>query len=1099
MLHIVKQFIFGLTLSLKSELNNSDQFNAALNNLENSDELLATKATLEINQFFKNLDLDNNWSISWDEKSKSFIEDEQIKVLFDKIGLTLPRGGRDILLGSVKNKLIEFQWERNVDIRESQLSREAFNKEILDTTPDKFSDPVLSDSDISEWFNTINKRGSFNSETIWTYLHDWDQNDIIMKKDGKGKYYIELDNSVSGWGNDIVSETTDIQTIQKVEELVKEITAGNLFKSSPDEKWKDTEDNNPIETQEIITERDDLNYSSLSKIISSMNFSELQELQSYFENNNRKSEWAKMRSIGYNPDGSFGNTEMKEIIKLVDSVIKNQELLRNTKDYREKLKIIFDYNVDGLLDNEQAFYTKEKQIFEKITTEEHFENILKNLWYTDKAQFDSEFNENYYSAREKFKNLLAISLDGDYVLDPGLMMTNPDAKKQLNEQLQLIDDQVKEDFTMSEKVQKMSAEYPELAKQFQENTVSVARQAYLQSISWVVWGAVWVAATFDISNFTEQVIDNASVWVVNGVFWLVLWKEVFRSYDDKTAASVWVVNFIPFVTVTHEFYEEKVSGLKNLFQTEKIENWMKVNIGASWAVWAGVIWLNYEKVDEKTQEGRDQLKEQMTDMLSDVIDNINDKKEFSELWMEDTQENKKYYEQIKALYLATWGNEIAKSEIVTWAANLYERMLAEENEWFTINGVTLAAIYTTVLWFIPTIWVRGEYSSVSWEKRRFVISKLEGQSNFTIEKGNFTTIDEYKELNKELNQYESGFSYKTRYNDSNREWNWKFLDPNNSIDNRYKVITEISKRVWDLQKVNLHEFLLKYASSTQEKKLAIISTLGAWTRKSKDVKNADTPEKLIKLDKERRTPFNNIFGFDTSKYANQYYKLLSKQEKLNSIPDHGTSFDAISALNVWWDSTIENNKLNTRAYGIDMIHGSIDMIADKDDNPIQVEITDTQDKLDFAANVKKLAVHHGDALYKLAADIEDGSISLFFYKDPDGFNDRILPVMNKVEAKETISVDVYTPKYDVIAWSFFGSGHEDKKKSDDNQNGGNVETETWNQNNNNNASDIWSWEGGYPGSNTTENTSKVSNAKINRNKAGAAILAHDISTTNLKK
>jgi hypothetical protein len=57
-----------------------------------------------------------------------------------------------------------------------------------------------------------------------------------MKKDGKGKYYIELDNSVSGWGNDIVSETTDIQTTQKVEELVNNITTGNLFQSSPDEK-----------------------------------------------------------------------------------------------------------------------------------------------------------------------------------------------------------------------------------------------------------------------------------------------------------------------------------------------------------------------------------------------------------------------------------------------------------------------------------------------------------------------------------------------------------------------------------------------------------------------------------------------------------------------------------------------------------------------------------------------------------------------------------------------------------------------------------------------------------------------------------------------
>jgi hypothetical protein len=127
--------------------------------------------------------------------------------------------------------------------------------------------------------------------------------------------------------------------------------------------------------------------------------------------------------------------------------------------------------------------------------------------------------------------------------------------------------------------------------------------------------------------------------------------------------------------------------------------------------------------------------------------------------------------------------------------------------------------------------------------------------------------------------------------------------------------------------------------------------------------------------------------------------------------------------------------MSNRVSGIDMLHGSIDMISYSDDKntPIQVEITDQQDKLDFAANVKKLAVNHGDALHQLAAGIEDGSISLYFYKDPDGFNDRILPVMNKVEAKETISVDVYNPTYDVTAWSLFALGHEDEKKSDDNQ------------------------------------------------------------------
>jgi hypothetical protein len=41
-----------------------------------------------------------------------------------------------------------------------------------------------------------------------------------------------------------------------------------------------------------------------------------------------------------------------------------------------------------------------------------------------------------------------------------------------------------------------------------------------------------------------------------------------------------------------------------------------------------------------------------------------------------------------------------------------------------------------------------------------------------------------------------------------------------------------------------------------------------------------------------------MFGFDTSKYAQEYYDILGQQETLESTTQYGTSFDAISALNV---------------------------------------------------------------------------------------------------------------------------------------------------------------------------------------------------------
>jgi hypothetical protein len=52
-----------------------------------------------------------------------------------------------------------------------------------------------------------------------------------------------------------------------------------------------------------------------------------------------------------------------------------------------------------------------------------------------------------------------------------------------------------------------------------------------------------------------------------------------------------------------------------------------------------------------------------------------------------------------------------------------------------------------------------------------------------------------------------------------------------------------------------------------------------------------------------------------------------------------------------------------------------------------IEISDKNDTMAFANTI---AQTNPD----LAQLIEDGKVTLYFYKDPDGFDDRILPVEN---------------------------------------------------------------------------------------------------------
>lgn len=753
--------MFGITLGIKSNIDNPNQFNSIVNQLDSTDKNEAKLASFKISQFFTSLDLDLDYIITWEEKWQSNITDEDLNNLLVKLGFNkrLIMRKPDIFLEKINGLLIKYLAERKIVVRQDQLSREALSKEIQDLSPDKFTNPKLDNNKIINALNNINNSWIFWYEIIWNYLNNWVENDILMKKHENWKYYIELDNSVSGWWNDLSSILLNVYTLENVIAIVETMTTGNLLSETMFEnnnKWTNKSDNIKTMEKSVVTSAEKflgVEYEKLNKteILSNISVSTLTDL---LKNNNisklvqylKKALWTDfidtftysnvlgfrnyskavniLENAWYKIKGGFlGTVEAMWVIGTINSVNETQTLIVDMKA-NEKLKIIFDYNADGLLDSQNNFYTQEKEIFNAIQNDTDFENILKNLGYTSKSQFDAEFNENYYVAREKFKTLLSISLDGDYVLNPALMMSNPNAKSELNKQLQFIDCKLNKDISMNEKVISLSEEYPLLASQFQENIKNIAKGIYLESLSWFTWWTNILGASFNIEWITKKIVDTVSVWNMNGSFWIVFWKEFFRSYDDKTKANIWVINFIPYISASHVLCEEKVSGLKELFQTTHITDWYKVIVWWFLAVWSWALSVEYKKLDEETKLWRAQLKEEMWDMLSIVLDNISKGKSFEELTIADTQNNRDYYEQIKALFLVTGMNNIAKKEIITWAKNTYERILVQDNLWITWVWVNLSILYRVLHWFIPLVWINSEHSKIEWNKRRFVINEI---------------------------------------------------------------------------------------------------------------------------------------------------------------------------------------------------------------------------------------------------------------------------------------------------------------------------------------------------------------------------------------
>jgi hypothetical protein len=232
-----------------------------------------------------------------------------------------------------------------------------------------------------------------------------------------------------------------------------------------------------------------------------------------------------------------------------------------------------------------------------------------------------------------------------------------------------------------------------------------------------------------------------------------------------------------------------------------------------------MVGIDYTKVDETTAEGISQMKDQMKTMLSAMLDNISKNEGFEKTGLEDNSENRAAYDQLMALYQATGANEIAKQDILTGALNNYERELFNTAEGFNVTGLSIGL--AKLLTYIPVIGIHGEYKDQNWEERRFVISQIEENANFAVEEGNFTTIEKMDQLDKDLAVYESGFSGATRWNKDARA----FLEPTNSIADRWEAIKKLSSYVNALEAVKLEEFLVSKDNESDAVKLAIISTL----------------------------------------------------------------------------------------------------------------------------------------------------------------------------------------------------------------------------------------------------------------------------------
>lgn len=802
--------------------------------------------------------------------------------------------------------------------------------------------------------------------------------------------------------------------------------------------------------------RNNVNLNSFNKIIKSVSFSELdsfmQEVYIAREPNKNTETWGynfnpfniwELKEIfekaWYEADWFFGWEEMASLIQLFKNVHETQKTINDKQTtFKDKLAIIFDYNIDGILDNDIHFTTKEKQIFDAIESEKQFESLLKNLGYSDINEFNLTFADNYFKAREDFKSNLNRVLMPDfesewqeYHIDPALLINNPEGKKKvyekLNEALEYIDS--------SEKLK----------------WVSQIDKARINS--YIVWlyintgGDIWIWAWMNIKEFTKGVLDQWVVTVYNWMPGFAVNKEIISS--SKWSVNVWVANFVPFVAATAILKEAKLSETTNLEQLE-FEDDMQVTVAWGLSPTTKFVWVDFTKVTETTKSWIEQAVSQMGEFLDPVLENIKNGKEFSQTWLNTTDEA--LYNKFVNLYKSGGENNVSLNQLKEWIIRNYKNTLviqAQNEGWqFTWGGLSLVL----VAWYLPLPVIFGH-----WEK--FLDTKWNQVKTITLDNAwELVSVDKLSDRNKiiktEANEHVSFnevadenfkekvdwirkyISPRIRFNESAQ----RVINPSLSMEerfqglkdlralankNKHKAESDTSYRgAWYLAKSELWDMI--EAVDNENKKLYLLSSVTQFIKVSDDITNKSVEEK-ISIDKGRREAYNTAFWFDASEYAELYYSNLKAAKTTTEATVQGFALDATSTI-VWYSSDWKEKKTiswvdalywNLKVENIDWKFAGIKLDSSK------------YSDLSLIIWSNELLTH--DQKETLSQGFNAWKIEAYFYKDPIWFDDRILFVRKWTVDWWVISwntIDVFTPEYNHLQWWVAVSWEVKKEKKD---------------------------------------------------------------------
>ncbi|MBS9775076.1 hypothetical protein KGV52_00015 [Candidatus Gracilibacteria bacterium] len=155
----------------------------------------------------------------------------------------------------------------------------------------------------------------------------------------------------------------------------------------------------------VLENMDDLNINSFDEMVSKMNYKTLDDFTKALKlYQNDSSKFKKQLEGKYTKDGwFFGPWERGDLVDSMDTILANQKILRKAKSLEDKLRVVMNFDKDGVSDTNVNFYVREADMVKLGKDEKKFAEFLDEIGYEGGlSAFKQGMEENYYATRKTF-------------------------------------------------------------------------------------------------------------------------------------------------------------------------------------------------------------------------------------------------------------------------------------------------------------------------------------------------------------------------------------------------------------------------------------------------------------------------------------------------------------------------------------------------------------------------------------------------------------------------------------------------------------------------------------------------------------------------